>query len=1355
MMMPRTRAQAGRPPAKKKKKAKKAASAARPRINRAGSGAQALAGYEYQVDVSVWAALDLVLAKKLASSVELEPTSQEDIEASLAATNPGTVAVGIATPHRKLVIQAKQRSTASWDLKSIAALLKHGGTSRVSAKDRLQDPSVHYLLVTSAPLTGVASGLRIRQFGQEGDVRGMPASLKKELHPGSEGRVAVLANEEADRIEQRIKDLLMDAFRVPHSKWKSCLNTLRQEARSKMTGRSTRIWARSELEATVRAFDGYFATSPELDNYVRPTNWQILCDRLESAHAVVIAGRSGTGKTMASAALWNHIRSKIPGIERIPIQSGPSQIRTTERSGPVLFDIEDPWGRYRFDPDSEEWNDKLPNFLHAARSDRLFVVTTRDDVLADADAVRKTLPWRVPLEAEHYRNTERRQLYDNRIASLRRDLQALAVDERGRVLKELETPLEIQKFFDALAIVTDADAKRGPEKISYAIAQSHRDSIEDTVANQVKARGASHWAAIIWGLLKANPKLSRELMPEIQDRLSDRELRYESGFEELINFLVAGRSLRQVDSAISYYHPRVEAALERIVLADPIPSRKTLGYLCDVLISFDGTGTSDWGRHAAAHLIAACEGLENLRFQPSPDARKVIDAWLVGKLSNPSSEFAELLRLAARAGSDQCMPAELARFLMERALQSSVFSKRYAPIDQPAEWYAKVSADPAVRQICDAFVRGVLPYGPRDYPADLPDHLIRLAGDLTPAFVEAGLKIVKHGVNMNSDAVANGALINLDAFAPVVTAALDFWVSLEGDTESSDTWLKIKNGEYSGDYAEHLSETAGEDGYTADELLKAYVTRLRSERGWTAVRDHPERPRLLRWWLDIVRREEAEPKPNMAEVQEVLRDAFGSGREEWLWETLIVYWHADFGGALVKRILRGHLDADVRAEAAACLALKAPELFDQIRSTLLNAGNTTRLVGIFDDLSRAATARSYRGKGFISQSSKWAQELDAAHRGMVNVFEKPERERDWTLPAESIDLARALAPVDEQLRLIKIRFGAANGFGVDDEIEAVLAQTQDVDVATAAIDVAIATQRFGIVDRGLQHVLGVVRARSLESVAARTAGTLPSELLRMAQDKSRYVRESLVRVLSNRLIPAYVDALLVLASDTWSDWTGIPGRGNADYPIAQAAADCLVNIPALPSDKAQATIERAKVCQDFKARTALFQAVASNASESDRENVLRIVRSPGRTDVRTGAALALWHAADQGKTEFVSKIEAQDLIRLPSDLSGILTLMVGRHGDDAAVEAAIGLFAGTSTRKAFLLLLAYAASDRGAEVLRRIRAPLPDGHMARALLAGTINRPLPRSAVDDLGDVPTNRTVYWLLAEHFEPEPKR
>ncbi|MBY5558108.1 hypothetical protein J0664_32565 (plasmid) [Rhizobium leguminosarum] len=47
----------------------------------AGAGAYSLAGYDYQIDVSIWLALDLLLANKVAQSIELEPATEEDIEA--------------------------------------------------------------------------------------------------------------------------------------------------------------------------------------------------------------------------------------------------------------------------------------------------------------------------------------------------------------------------------------------------------------------------------------------------------------------------------------------------------------------------------------------------------------------------------------------------------------------------------------------------------------------------------------------------------------------------------------------------------------------------------------------------------------------------------------------------------------------------------------------------------------------------------------------------------------------------------------------------------------------------------------------------------------------------------------------------------------------------------------------------------------------------------------------------------------------------------------------------------------------------------------------------------------------------
>ena len=90
---------------------------------------------------------------------------------------------------------------------------------------------------------------------------------------------------------------------------------------------------------------------------------------------------------------------------------------------------------------------------------------------------------------------------------------------------------------------------------------------------------------------------------------------------------------------------------------------------------------------------------------------------------------------------------------------------------------------------------------------------------------------------------------------------------------------------------------------------------------------------------------------------------------------------------------------------------------------------------------------------------------------------------------------------------------------------------------------------------------------------------------------------------------------------------------------------------------------------------------------------------------------------------------------------------------DAAIDAAAAL-AGSSGHKVFLLLLAAGASDKGDDVLRAIRGLIPDVHLAKWLMAGTVSGPLPRSAINELGGVRAKRAVYWLLSEQFESVAK-
>jgi hypothetical protein len=104
-----------------------------------GASGTSLAGYEYQIDVSVWLALDLVLANKLTHELVLEPATQEDLEADLAENEADRVTSNASLEGHRMIVQAKLRTGDAWTVAGVKALLKHGEI-RESAAERLANP---------------------------------------------------------------------------------------------------------------------------------------------------------------------------------------------------------------------------------------------------------------------------------------------------------------------------------------------------------------------------------------------------------------------------------------------------------------------------------------------------------------------------------------------------------------------------------------------------------------------------------------------------------------------------------------------------------------------------------------------------------------------------------------------------------------------------------------------------------------------------------------------------------------------------------------------------------------------------------------------------------------------------------------------------------------------------------------------------------------------------------------------------------------------------------------------------------------------------------------------------------------
>jgi len=219
----------------------------------------------------------------------------------------------------------------------------------------------------------------------------------------------------------------------------ACVTALRDEAKTRMRGTSPGVWTYNDLLGTIRTHGGFLASVSELDTFVEPTNFPDMIRQLEKKSAVVIAGSSGTGKTLAARALCEQARKRNGALDVIVVNpnSDPSSIRQIVQAGPKLFYIEDPWGQNSLRTGSETWTEQLPRMLRDAHPGNQFVVTSRSDVLRGAQAGDGLAPWSIELEPDRYSNGRFAQIYDKRMDLLPPNLQGAQIqaERLGRARK--------------------------------------------------------------------------------------------------------------------------------------------------------------------------------------------------------------------------------------------------------------------------------------------------------------------------------------------------------------------------------------------------------------------------------------------------------------------------------------------------------------------------------------------------------------------------------------------------------------------------------------------------------------------------------------------------------------------------------------------------------------------------------------------------------------------------------------------------------------------------------------------------------------------------------------------------------
>ena len=1125
-----------------------------------GSGGQALAGYEYQIDVSIWLALDLIVGNKFSQEIVLEPASQEDLEAEIASSEPDRVTSATSMDGYTLVVQAKLRSGDAWTVRDLNRLLRHGGDRRQSAAKRLSAANVRYLLVTSAGLNGKTRGLNVRRAGSWPNAENMPASMAKLLPPRSAGRVAVIGNEDEERLERDIKLLLTESFRVPNARWSECLQMLREQTRVRVLGGDAGRWRREALEETIRIHQGYIAQSPELERFVHPSNWGNLRAAMDERHAALIVGQSGTGKTMATLKLYEELRQAIPGLERVPITLGATQLKNDRTEPPVLYDIEDPWGRFDFLPDSRPWNDQLPLFFAQARHDRLIVATSRKDVAKSSEALEELKRWIVPLEAEHYGGAERNDLYRSRIGFLPRDLQVIASESEDKVLSELGTPLEIQKFFDALATLDRERLTNLGVLISEAIRTAHQNAIERTVVEQIKQRNDVRAAAVLWGLLKATDKLSLGVIRTIEEELVDKDGEMMIDVLSLIQFFVAARNLRQRENFVAYYHPRVEAGVERALVGDRLIVRSSLARLVRVLTSAASPG-DEWGAASAAKLLAAAATKPDLKVTPKGASAKVIDAWIARQLARGGDEFRANLVLASRVGSAKSNVSELARYLLNRRDRDFPGIFEWAAPDRDELWYARMHADPATKPIVEAFIRSVLPSERGGYRKSFAIDVERLAPDLSNAFVDAALGVAHMGFFSTLDAVVQGALRNLDGFEAVVDKAVETVSQFDEDRpEVAREHLAIVNREFSEDHAQMLIED--DQGAASREFLESYVERIRAVKGWRHLGQHRYSKRLVSYWLKELANEEM---PNIEEVDGAFMASYGSRHEALLWFVVGKSWDRRFFESLRARIREGHENREIRRAALSCLVEHEPTELVVLCGEKIGRGDAASVVEIAIDVGDLRNCRSTKGSREESATSRALALLPGIVGELSDAYVAINQGRPPTLSAEArTKLANALdGSVD--VRRFRVMLDGAVPLDIEDDIRWILANSSEPKIAVLAAEAAIRRGMATEVEAAADHKFAAVSAVGLTSMGEPLEAPLPDSFLVKAEAKGSPIRMALASLLTSKPHKKHLATLLVLAGDTWSN-RELYYDDDVSFPIAQTAVEAMGKGGSLGSD---------------------------------------------------------------------------------------------------------------------------------------------------------------------------------------------
>ena len=1330
------------------------ASSQQARAPRGAAAAQL--GFDYQLDVSILAALQLLLVSKAADRLVLEPANDEDLEADLVEFVPGRMEPSAAMAGSyKLVIQVKFSGGEPWSIEDFTKLLEHGSdkpNGRRKALHHLDDPATRYLLVTSADAKGVARNLLVEGFEEASDKAGFPSSLSDTLKFSPEGRVAIWGKLTPKLLASTIREKMSDVLHVSKTRQDELVEELRREAGRRTRSTTPGIWTREDLLATIRKYGGFLSSSASLDHFVPPANFRDMKRRL-SKGAVVIRGPSGTGKTEAARKLCDWARDLDGTLEVVLLGAAdtPSAALKLVNAGPTLFYVDDPWGQYSLSGGAEAWTEQLPRLLRKANPGHQFIVTSRTDMMRSGSVGDTLDHWAVDLESKHYAAGQLGQIYDRRMDQLPPLLQAKAYAFRGEVLGRLENPLEIDIYFQHLQ-AGPAEGEADHAFLHRLLGGAHREAVADVVVKALDSIDDCGASAILWAILQARGQLDRGTLVDVLRAVKREDRQLSDTLEKLVDRMIAARFLRQPARTISFAHPSVSEGFEAHVKANWLRGEDALERLASALTQLPEE-QANWGMETAARTLEVARGVANSLdpdrpFRIGRKDHDAIDAWLDKSLADPRSDFEPLLELAADVGSESSISSRMATWLLKGVQRGgAVFMDDWAPPEFDDAWYELMSGHPVAAQIADRFVREVLPYDRGSYDAGFVTKLDRIVPDLAPAYIDAALRMVGNGFETNADTVAAGAVRDLSAFENVLLAALD---DLETDhrryvEQGRAEWRAVEDGETDASAEEALRWQHEGEGYTSGIFVGAYVRGLRAAGRWKDIASHHRAGELIGAWSNAVLT--SPDAVGIDELHSLLKTAKGSGDENLAWAAVREQWQVELVSDLEARLCDLPDDDNLRDELALCGLARAPGSLASILKAF--GSEPARQIVLLADIRRAL----YR-TGEETRESAYEEATAAMPLPLREISEAmPERKRAAAAVGEAA-LALLIAAADKfDTRTLTsvVPVIIASGGDASHAVRRWLELATDDTDALAAAEAATLIGDTALAYLALRHERADARREALLYLAAPMTAPLPPEILSLAKDPGNRVRRALISVLKNKPHPKHLDILIALTADTWS--SAEPQYEEEEcYNVAQEAVVSIADYAPLSDEVCRIILRRADTTTDRKLSQYALIVVANCGSPAMQAEMWNLVHIPKAKWIRLDAldALADAQTLDQG---IVAQVSAEYLQNAPPILAVAASYLIGKHAPGDVVLRLFEEVASSNSRRALLLVGVAALAERDRALADAMLDLLEPGHAARQLLDA--RDPLPPEILDDLGEVRIREAVRTRLGDRIEPKNKK